>query len=190
MRSSIKSFSAALVVFFTFSFLQNINTAYGESYIPPVPDSKTLSANDGGPDGCDSSRFKCVLGGEAVLDNQTGLVWARNPNILEKIVPWEEAVKLCNSVEIGGKKDWRLPTREELISLLDTSQSRPTLPEGNPFTKINESGYGGQGDVDYWTSTEYQGDNNSAWTVSFNIGEVMDSLKLFEFSVWVVRDGE
>ena len=190
MKPLIKFYYGLFSVLFIITFLFNTDTVQGEKFIPPVPDSKTLLANDGGSDGCDSSRFKCVLGGEAVLDNQTGLVWARNPNLFEKMIPWEEAVEFCNNVEIGGKKDWRLPTREELISLLDTSQSRPTLPAGNPFTKINEVGYGGQGCVDYWTSTEYQGDSNSAWIVSFNIGEVMDSLKLFDFNIWPVRDGE
>ena len=42
--------------------------------------------------------------GKAVLDKQTGIIWARNANILEKAAPYEEAVKLCQNVEIGGEK--------------------------------------------------------------------------------------
>jgi hypothetical protein len=159
-----------------------------ESFIPPVPDkSKTLPANDGKSDGCDSSRFKCVMGGEAVLDKQTGLIWARNTKILEKRLPWQEAVKFCQNVEIGGQKGWRLPTRDELIALLDTSRV-PALPEKHPFTKMREYKYGGQGYIEYWTSTEYEGNSNNAWRVSFYLGNVTDSLKLFDFGVWPVRD--
>jgi len=189
MKPLIKSYYGIFSILFIITFLLSTGTVHGEEFIPPVPDSKTLLANDGEADGCGSSRFKCVLGGEAVLDNQTGLVWARNTDIIEKIVPWKEAINLCKNVKIGGNTNWRLPTRDELITLLDTSQSRPPLPEGHPFTKINV-GYGGQGGTEYWTSTEYQDDSNSAWVVSFNIGQVMDSLKLFDFKVWPVRDGE
>ena len=105
---------------------------------------------------CDSSRFKCVLDGEAVLDNQTGLVWARNTEILEKSLPWQEAVNFCDNLEIGGKKGWRLPTKDEIISISDTSQSNPALPEGHPFKKMREF-EPGKTDIDYWTITEYEG---------------------------------
>jgi hypothetical protein len=86
MRSSLKN-SLALIIVFAMSFLVASSTASGEEFLPPVPDSNTLSANDGGTDGCDSSRFKCVMEGKAVLDKQTGLTWARNANIFEKAVP-------------------------------------------------------------------------------------------------------
>jgi hypothetical protein len=170
-------------------FFFGVDAANGAKFIPPVPDkSKTLPANDGKSDGCDSSRFKCVMGGEAVLDKQTGLIWARNTEISKKDVPWQEAVKFCQNVEIDGQKGWRLPTRDELITLLDTSRSVPALPEGHPFTKMREFEYGGQGRLGYWTGTEYEGKNNSAWEVHFTFGRVIDTPKIFDSGIWLVRD--
>jgi len=184
MRSPLKH-SLALIIIFAISFLVVISTASGEEFTPPVPDSKTLSANDGGPDGCDSSRFKCEMEGKAVLDKQTGLTWARNANISEKAVPYEEAANLCQKVEIGGQKGWRLPTKDELISILDTSQSNPSLPEGHPFKNVRVL----IGASDYWTCTECEGDSKSAWMVRMNYGKVMDSDKVLNASIWPVRDG-
>jgi len=184
MRSPFKS-SLALIIVFAMSFLVVSSTASGEEFLPPVPDSNTLSANDGGTDGCDSSRFKCVMEGKAVLDKQTGLTWARNANISEKALPYEESVKLCQDVEIGGKKGWRLPTKDELISLLDTSRSGPALPEGHPFTNVLVNA----GNCDYWTCSECEGDSKSAWMVRMTSGKVMDSYKILNAGLWPVRDG-
>ncbi len=190
MKTLPRLFSLLSIILFATALLLVTSTVNGERFIPPAPDSKTMPANDGGPDGCNSSRFKCVMGGEAVLDKQTGLVWARNTDLLSKSVPWAEAVQFCESVQIGGKKGWRLPTRDEVISILDTTQSNPALPDGHPFTKMREYKYGGKSLLEYWTSTEYEGDKKNAWTVYISNGMVMDDLKLFDFKVWPVRDGE
>ena len=190
MKTNPKSLPLLFIVSFALLFFIAIGTANGETFTPPVPDSNTLPANDGGADGCDSSRFKCVMDGEAVLDKQTGLIWAMDTELLDEVVPWEEAVKFCQKVEIGGQKGWRLPTKDELISILDTSQSHPALPEGHPFKKANVYKYGAQGQIDYWTSTEYEGDSKRAWVVFISNGMVMEELKLFDFKVWPVRDGE
>ena len=100
----------------------------------------------------------------------------------------------CENMELGGKKGWRLPTRDELIALLDTSQSEPALPEGHPFLKIKDlataTGSGRSGGYQYWTSTIFEDDNERVWMVSFKAGYVMDSLKLLDLTIWPVRDGE
>ena len=128
------------------------------------------------------------MGGEAVLDKQTGLVWARNIDYQQKVVSWEDAVKFCQNVAIGGKTGWRLPTRDEFISVLDSSQSLPALPEGNPFILSGMEHQGGAGTTRYWTSTEYGSDKQSALVVSIRVGRVQDSLKIFDAKVWPVRD--
>jgi len=100
-------------------------------------------------------------------------------------------VKLCQDIEIGGQKGWRLPTRDELISLLDTSQSYPALPEGHPFLEMSNIPQGGpESGRTYWTSTEYGSDNKSAWIIHLKVGKVLDSLKFFDFKIWPVRDSD
>lgn len=191
MKSLLRSFLKLLIIPLALSFLIVAIAGGGEDFVPPVPDkSKTLPANDGGPDGCNSSRFECVMDGKAVLDRQTGIIWARNINFKQKPVSWEDAVNFCQNFEIDGKSGWRLPTRDEFISILDTSQSHPSFPEGNPFIMSGVEQQGGAGTSSYWTSTESENDKESAWMVSIKNGKVYHSLKLFEEKVWPVRDGE
>ena len=179
----------ALVLFAILVFL-NMNVLGGENYYPPPPDkSKTLPANDGGPDGCKSSRFKCVMGGEAVLDKQTGITWARNVNVAKKMVPWQEAVNFCQDLEIGNRKGWRLPTKEELITILDTSTGNPALPEGHPFkSAASHAKWSSANSV--WTATTYESNSKSAYWVSINLGRVGDEIKILDFQIWPVLGGK
>ena len=187
MAKQTKSIIFLTLVSFMVALFLSRGISCGETLVPPPPDkNKTLPSNDGGPDGCDSSRFKCVMEGDAVLDKQTGVIWAKNAFLANKKVSWQEAVIFCQNFELGNQKDWRLPTKEELIALLDTSRSNPALAEGHPFTNLREDGKG----ASYWTSTEYGGDSNYAWIVSTSVGQIMDSHKLMDNSVWPVRDSK
>jgi hypothetical protein len=190
MKKQKKSILVLAIVLFTILFFFRLNVLGGEGFAPPPPDkNKTLPANDGEPDGCSSSRFKCVMGGEAVLDKQTGLTWARNVNIANVAKPWQEAVKFCQNLEIGNQKGWRLPTKEELITVLDTSQGGPALPDGHPFKAKKDVGSGSKWRA-VWTGTTYEGNSNSAYYVSIHRGRVEDELKLFDFRIWPVLGGK
>jgi hypothetical protein len=184
MRKQKKSILVLAMILFTILFFLSVNVLGGESYIPPPPDkNKTLPANDGGPDGCNSSRFKCVMGGEGVLDKQTGLTWAKNANIAAGKKTWLEAMRFCQNLVIGNRKGWRLPTKGELITILDTSRSDPALPDGHPFENVKGVQF------PYWSSTTYEGDIASAWLVHMYTGKVQDNLKVFDSCVWPVLDG-
>jgi hypothetical protein len=100
--------------------------------IPPTW-SQILPANDGlNGDVCHSSRFQCVLNFDAaVLDKETGLVWSRGANAIG--VTFQNAVYDCDTLILGGRRGWRLPTTAELLSLTDPAQFGPALPPGHPF---------------------------------------------------------
>ena len=61
--------------------------------------------------------------------------------------------------------DWRLPTVDELQTILDRSRYDPAIDTDKfPDTKS----------LPYWTSTPLAWDSKSRWLVSFNLGIVID----------------
>jgi len=126
-------------------------------------------------------RFMEVMSGQAVLDRETGLVWAKNANLFGAI-DWESAVDYCRNREIGDRKGWRLPTVEELSSLLDMSIATPPRVHTEPFYNIQMSD-------PYWTSTHDRWDEPAAWYVNMDSGTVSIASKANELYVWPVRGG-
>jgi hypothetical protein len=120
----------------------------------------TLDATNGDGQGCGSRRFACVLGGQAVLDVETGLVWQRDGGTIAST--WATAVSTCYGQYLGGKWGWRLPTFPELMSL--ASGVTATVTAGAPFTNV---GAGGPGGSLYWTSSVDQANAAQAWAVSW-----------------------
>ena len=138
--------------------------------IPPTW-SQTLSASD---------RFELVLSNEAVLDKETGLVWAKDANI-DGIKDWEDAVIYCRDLTIGGRKGWRLPMVEELARLVDPSQSNPSLPSGHPFDNVQS--------LSYWSATTRETVTTFAWFVHMYNGSVVSDFMSHSYYVWPVRGG-
>jgi hypothetical protein len=133
-----------------------------------------------------AARFVLALNDEAVLDKETGLVWEKSP--VETHMTWYVAVEYCTKKELGGRLGWRLPTVEELASLIDSSQSDPALPPGNPFVNVQDF---------YYTMTTYLDGgsviSNYAYAVGFrgegNIGPSIPPGKNIMLNVWCVRGG-
>lgn len=134
-----------------------------------------------------SSRFIVLtnMSNQAVLDKETGLVWEKSPSTDQKT--WEEAQIHCNGLKTGNRMGWRLPTLQELASLVDPAVHRPgpTLPSGHPFSGVQSS--------TYWSATTYAGLTTSAWCVHFDDnnddGSVSTGGKARRGYVWCVRGG-
>ena len=115
----------------------------------------------------------------AVLDRETGLVWEQSPDT--NIHDWVGATFLCANNNVGGRKGWRLPSINELASLIDPSAVNPFLPAGHPFTNVQSSLY--------WSATTVANVASSAWRVSLNGGSVGANDKASLLHAWCVRGG-
>jgi hypothetical protein len=107
-------------------------------------------------------RFKVLneFNTDAVLDKETGLVWERKPN--KEAVPWPNARLMCAQKAVGGRGGWRLPTFNELSSLIDPAVMDPTLvrvPAGHPFIDVQPAGY--------WSATVFSGEPGFSLIVEF-----------------------
>ncbi len=159
---------------------------------PPAPTMKTLDQIPPTWDQtlqCDTTacpRFVLVMGGAGVLDKNTGLVWQQSPNSTDTD-DWIGAQNRCNRAKTGGLLGWRLPTIQELASLIDPTviAPGPKLPSGHPFANI-------QSDI-YWSATTSAFNTSTAWFVWTNLGGGSSvgggEAKTNLHYVWCVRGG-
>jgi uncharacterized protein DUF1566 len=160
-------------------------TANGPYYASPSWD-QTLPS---------STRFIVLsnMNGEAVLDRETGLVWERSPDTSS--FRWLGAQSQCNGLSKANRKGWRLPTLQELASLVDPSVASPgpMLPAGHPFQNVQScvqlpDGFSCSG---YWTATTSAADTTIAVTFAFWDGNAYTDFKSSPMnSAWCVRGGQ
>lgn len=119
---------------------------------------------------------------DIVLDKMTGLTWERSPDTTKKR-NWASAVRVCYSKRYAYHWGWRLPTIEELATLVYDLEVQPGLPPGHPFILPGHLGKA------YWSSTTDAIETYTAWFLDFYGGlhtEVKDD---WETYVWCVRGG-
>jgi hypothetical protein len=96
-----------------------------------------------------------------VLDRHTGLTWSPTLNDGKTCKNHDHALQLCRELDLGGHKDWRAPTVQELLGLVDYGRSKPAIDTAAfPDTKSDW----------YWTSSPYAGAPAYAWFVYFDDG--------------------
>jgi hypothetical protein len=59
-------------------------------------------------------------GGGTVYHLDTGLTWTAS--VLGLMFDWQDAQDECAALGTGGYDDWRLPTRYELMTIVDYSR--------------------------------------------------------------------
>jgi len=117
---------------------------------------------------------------DTVTDYNTGLVWQRDlPSIYTGctvedenggkggVCLHSEAVNYCKNLTLEGKDDWRLPTPEELGTIIDFGQYNPAIDS-------NFKSPGGT-KQEFWTQTylSSSSDQKKIWYVDFKTGKTV-----------------
>jgi hypothetical protein len=118
--------------------------------------------------------------GGTAADRLTGLRWHRQTDLTGVAMGWQEALAAVAQLNRISPYRWRLPTINELESLVDCSRFDPALPAGHPFTAIRDI---------YWSSTTSFFEPDWAWALYLVKGATGVGVKATAaFHVWPVAD--
>lgn len=125
----------------------------------------TTHGEDSGFDG--NSLDFIESGGGEVYDVNTGLSWQKNADSANRT--HVEAGLYCASLAFGGRRDWRLPSKKEMMAIMNYG----ALPVVDGL--FDE----GPSNGEYWTSSYYL-DPGFAWVLSSQYGwaQIMDVVNL------------
>jgi len=120
-----------------------------------------------------------LMANSSKLDDETGLIWQDNKEIVENNLNYDEAKKYCQDLEVDGFSDWRLPTLREYYTIVDLRRDRPALKNG---FEIRDDGR-------YWTATPFvKNPKKEAWYISMSYGEAEPYKKGRVYHVRCVRN--
>ena len=194
------STTLGLIIFMTFvtSSIDAQTVGPGPYYANPSWDQKLDCTT---PSNCPRFVVLSNWANAAVLDRETGLVWERSPlapceNVIlcsPAVDPgtrtWNAAQARCNiGLTVGNRGGWRLPTLQELRSLVDYDpgdSNHPRLPPGHPFLNVQSSA-----GSSYWSVTTDTSCGICLFNVSFFDGSVASVSEFFVGFVWCVRGGQ
>ena len=102
---------------------------------------------------------------DAEYDKLTGLMWAKD-GTAAGLKNWTDAKTYANTLNLCGYNDWRLPTVNELKSLVNYSATTSVAHwlNSNGFNNIQVS--------TYWSSSDYSLSGGLAWSVNMSNGSV------------------
>lgn len=96
----------------------------------------------------------------------------------------EDYVTQVNVQSFCGHNDWRLPSRNELISLLRFDQVDHFInSDFFPYTQLSPNNR-------YWSATPSAEDSINAWMVDYDAGSTVKSPKYFSGYIRLVHSGE
>ncbi len=100
---------------------------------------------------------------DTVFDKVTGLTWQRTAS--DKKYLWQEAVDYCSGLDLAGSQTWRMPTRIELLSIVDLTTVPAINADAFPLTQVGE----------YWSRTVSPRGTAKRYFVDFGDGRCDNS---------------
>ncbi len=112
----------------------------------------------------------------SVRDTRTRLLWSADlsPTPLDV----DAAIAFCEGLTRDGHGDWRVPTKIELITIVDPTRSGPAS---------NPSQFSNTPSAPLWSATPSATDASRYWAVNFDDGSVVAYPKAVSFFVRCVR---
>ena len=150
----------------------------------PMPDSSTFG-------GIATPNYDYSTDLTVTSDKVTGLDWQREPPSTYPLCSgmkatnrdsctWDEAENYCERLVLGGKSDWRLPTKIELESILDFRQGAPHRLDASAFPSVRSEV------ASYWTSSS-EGDLDWKKWIASTSGITLTALNTATHLVRCVR---
>ncbi len=114
-----------------------------------------------------------------ITDSYSTLMWQDEADI--KSDTWENAIRHCEVLELGGYDDWRLPNINELFSIVDKNPNIEYPKIDTVYFRYTESSK-------YWSSTNI---STYSWVINFGNGDVGGNVKTYDgLYIRCVRGGK
>jgi len=95
----------------------------------------------------------------------------------------EKFIQDVNANGLCGHSDWRMPSRKELLSIVDSGRHSPNIdPAFFPNTSSSSSYF--------WSASPYADSSDVAWYVSFSLGYSYYNDRSNDYRVRAVRGGQ
>lgn len=101
--------------------------------------------------------------GDCILDELTGLTWAKDAGVLGDMPTWAASHAWANDLELCGETDWRVPNVVEMRSLYHAEEASAPYLQAQGFTDVANA---------YWSSTTDPASPSRAWSVALAGGGV------------------
>jgi hypothetical protein len=98
------------------------------------------------------------VGDGTVTDGTTNLMWEQVVSTTS--LTWSAAQQYCATLTLGGHADWRLPTKIELVSIVDFGIAAPGPTLDTTAFPLTLVGY-------YWSATPDATSPTNMWSVNF-----------------------
>ena len=116
-----------------------------------------------------------------VIDSTTGLEWTAKP-LSEEPFTHQGALDSAAACRIGGQSDRAIPSRQQLLSIVDLSRYSPAI-DTDAFPDFPSAWF--------WTADLCAWSPASAWLVYFSYGGVFSSHRDYDgFALAVRRAGQ
>lgn len=112
-----------------------------------------------------------------VIDKKHNLMWQDNNEVTQYLETFITAKVYCETMILNGYIDWRVPTINELLNIIDVEEKN-AIDKNFRYVKPNF----------YSTSSTFKENREFVWGVDFEMGRITKKKKTDENYIRCVRD--